>query len=104
MREHACLARAGAGDDQERTLGCATASRCTGLSPSRMSEAITPETYTCSAPESREEGPLRVLGDVGLQLSSLVGSGSSRHARSSRVWSALSATVNAPAASISSPK
>ena len=36
--------------------------------------------------------------------SSLVGSGSSRHARSSRVWSALRATVNAPAASISSPK
>src|SRR5207248_1522266 len=31
-------------------------------------------------------------------------SGSSRHARNKRVWSALRATVNAPSASISSPK
>ena len=66
--------------------GADAASRWTGLSPARIaSEVITPRSYACSVLAGRSHQS----ETSGWSSSSLVGSGSSRHARNSRVWSAF---------------
>ena len=63
--------------------GADAASRWTGLSPSSTaSDEITPASYACSVCDERRYPVAEVSG---WSSSSLVGSGSSRHARSRRV-------------------